>query len=92
MAAPDQCALAADGSLLDTSAIIFYNDPDDDTPLPNSAATSTPVHAIFQGGPVPGKIVAGSRCSAHVTCPSAQHLDSFFNGSEADLDGCSLEV
>ena len=37
---PDQCALAADGSLLDASAITFYNNPDDDTPLPDSSATS----------------------------------------------------
>ena len=75
MAAPDQCALAADGSLLNASAIIFYNDPDDDTPLPNSAATSTPVHAFFQGGPAPGKIAARSHRSAHVTRPSARIID-----------------
>ncbi|KAF8232995.1 hypothetical protein L208DRAFT_1269364 [Tricholoma matsutake] len=75
MAAPDQCALAADGSLLDASAIIFYNDPDDDAPLPNSAATSTPVHAFFRGGPAPGKIAAGSRRSARVTRPSACIID-----------------
>ena len=47
MATPDQCALAADGSLLDASAIPFYNDPDDNTPLPNSTAISIPLHPFF---------------------------------------------
>ena len=75
MAAPDQCALAADGSLLDASAIVFYNDPDDDTPLPGSAATSTPLHPFFRGNPAPGKIAAGSRRSARVTRPSARVTD-----------------
>src|SRR5271155_5321723 len=78
MAAPsDQCAVAADGSLLDASEIVFYNDPDDDTPLLNfnSATTSTNLHPFFRGGPAPSKIVAGSRCSTHVTCPSAHITD-----------------
>lgn len=30
----DTCALNADGSLKDASDITFYNDPDDDVPLP----------------------------------------------------------
>ncbi|KAM6489244.1 hypothetical protein JOM56_015295 [Amanita muscaria] len=30
----DQCALGPDGTLLDASKILFYNDPDDETPLP----------------------------------------------------------
>jgi hypothetical protein len=29
----DQCALGADGTLLDASQIRWFNDPDDDTPL-----------------------------------------------------------
>jgi hypothetical protein len=67
----DQCALAADGSLLDASAITFFNDPDDDTPLPNS----TPIHPFFQGSLAPAKITAGSRQSARVTRPSARITD-----------------
>jgi hypothetical protein len=39
VALSDQCA-AADGSHLDASEIVFYNDPDDDTPLPNSNSAS----------------------------------------------------
>jgi len=32
--------------------------------------------------------------NGHITAAddAAKHLDSFFNGSEADSDGCSLEV
>ena len=74
MAAPsDQCAVAADGSLLDASEIVFYNDPDNDTPLLNfhSATTSTHLHPFFRGGPAPSKIVAGSHRSTCVTSPSA---------------------
>jgi hypothetical protein len=48
MATSDQCAVGADGNLLDASAITFYNDPDDDTPLPTSSATpSTQMHPFF---------------------------------------------
>jgi len=77
MATSDQCAVAADGSLLDASDIIFYNDPDDDNPLPNSnsATTSTQVHPFFRRGPAPSKIVAGSRRSARVARPSARITD-----------------
>ena len=71
-ASSDQCAIAADGSLLDASAIVFYNNPDDETPLPlpNSASTLT-LHLFFQGGSAPSQTVAGSCCSGHVTHPSA---------------------
>ena len=72
---PDQCALAADGSLLDASAITFYNDPDDDTPLPDSSATSAPTHPFFRGSLAPAKITAGSRRSARVIRPSARITD-----------------
>ena len=72
MADPDQCALAPDGGLLDASAITFYNDVDDDTPLPNPMTTSTPLHPFFQG---PGNVVGGSRRSARVSRPSAHITD-----------------
>lgn len=74
----DQCAVAADGSLLDASKIIFYDDPDDDVPLDISvnlnSSTSAHVHPIFQGGHAPGKI-AGSRRSGRVSRPSARITD-----------------
>ena len=90
MAAPsDQCAVAADGSLLDASQIIFYNDPDDETPLPkdpnsesNSATTSTHLHPFFRGDPAPSKI-AGSRRSTCVARPSARITDP--NNLEASV-------
>ncbi|KAJ7873014.1 hypothetical protein B0H13DRAFT_1895123 [Mycena leptocephala] len=34
MSAGDQCALGPDGKLLPASEIAFYNDPDDEHPLP----------------------------------------------------------
>ena len=71
----DQCAVAADGSLLDTSKIIFYNDPVDDNPLPNAnsdtTSTNLQVQLFIQGGPAPGKMAAGSRWSLRV--PSDEH-------------------
>ena len=87
MATSDQCAVAADGSLLNASAIVFYNDPDDDTPLPTtSTSNSTPlpsiqVHPFFQGVPVPSKIVAVSRRSTRTVRPSTRITDP--NNTEA---------
>ena len=72
-ASSEQCAVAVDGSLLDASAIVCYNDPDDDTPLPSSksATTLTQVHPFFQGGLAP----AAARCSTCVAHPSARVTD-----------------
>ena len=72
-ASSEQCAVAVDGSLLDVSAIVFYNDPDDDTPLPSSksATTSTQVHPFFQGGSAP----AAACHSTRVARPSARVTD-----------------
>jgi hypothetical protein len=76
MAAPDQCAIAADGSLLDASAIVFYNNVDDDTPLPNSMmATTTLLHPFFQSRLAPGEVVSGSCRSGRVSRPSARITD-----------------
>jgi hypothetical protein len=77
----DQCAVAEDGSLLDASKITFYDDVDDDTPLPNSASqsksitTSDNLHPFFRGGKAPSSIVAGSRRSGRVTRPSVRVTD-----------------
>jgi hypothetical protein len=74
MANPDQCALAADGSLLDAADITFYDDPDDDAPIPSltasSKASSSTLHPIFQA-----KKIAGSRRSVRITRPSARIID-----------------
>ncbi|KAK7025717.1 HAT family dimerization domain-containing protein [Favolaschia claudopus] len=52
MASTDQCAIGADGQLLDASKITFYNDPDDPNPLPavklNSTATGGQATQITQ--------------------------------------------
>lgn len=42
MPSADQCAVGPDGKLLDAKDITFYNDPDDNDPLPRSGSTSTP--------------------------------------------------
>src|SRR5271155_2998013 len=70
MVNPDQCALAADGSLLDAADITFYDDPDDDAPIPKLTASSTTLHPIFQA-----KNIAGSRHSVRITRPSARITD-----------------
>lgn len=70
----DQCALAEDGSLLDASKIVFFNDPDDDKPLPCSVPGSPSIHAFFHAGKV-ASFVAGSRRSGRVTRPSARVMD-----------------
>ena len=62
----DQCALAADGTLLDASKIVFqYNDPDDNIPLPTGSNNSE--SNLFP--------VVSSQCSGRVTRPSACVLD-----------------
>jgi len=66
MANPDQCALAADGSYLDAADITFYDDPDDDAPIPKLTASSSTHHPIFQ---------AKNRRSIRNTRPSARITD-----------------
>jgi hypothetical protein len=62
----DQCALDADGTLLDASEIVsFYNDPDDDDPLPTGSNNSE--SKLFP--------VVSSRRSGRKTRPSARVLD-----------------
>jgi len=69
----DQSALAADGTLLDASQIVFYNDPDDDIPLPTGSNNS-------ESDLVP---VVSSRRSGRVTRSSARALDP--NNLEASV-------
>lgn len=78
MANPDQCALAADGSLLDAADITFYNDPDDITPIPKPTASSSTLHRHHDDGLHPifqAKNIAGSRRSVRITRPSARITD-----------------
>lgn len=62
MATSDQCALGPNGRLLDTSEIIWLNDPDDLTPLPPSST-----HCPF--------MATGSQCSTCIPHPSKHVLD-----------------
>ncbi|KAG1726977.1 uncharacterized protein EDB91DRAFT_1086592 [Suillus paluster] len=76
----DSCALNASGSLKDTSEIKFYNNPDDNVPLPQvpSAASMTNTFSILlKAGHVPATVAAGSRCSGHPTKPPAHVRDAY---------------
>lgn len=76
MTSSDQCALAADGTLLDAEDITFYNDPDDDIPLPaRPRPNGRTLHAFFTGADAPAVMVAGSRRSARVSHPSKRLVD-----------------
>jgi hypothetical protein len=59
----DQCAVAADGSLLDASQIVFFDDPDDDKPLSNINPASSSNNLHCRSGRV-------TRPSARITDPN----------------------
>jgi len=85
MPTSDQCALGPDGELLDTSKIVWVNDPDDLMPIapiqqagvdttalpPKSSVT----HPFFCGDPSPAVMIAGLRHSACVPWPLKHALD-----------------
>jgi hypothetical protein len=49
MTSNDRCAVGADGKLLDANQIDWYNDPDDDAPLPAlSVSTTKPTVRAFK--------------------------------------------
>ncbi|KAF8803446.1 hypothetical protein BYT27DRAFT_7214747 [Phlegmacium glaucopus] len=87
MATSDQCALGPDGTMLEPSEIIWFNDPDNPTPIPpigpiqqagafpHFPPKSPTIHLFFHGGPPPVTMVAGSQCSTHVSHPSKRVLD-----------------
>ncbi|KAG1731054.1 uncharacterized protein EDB91DRAFT_1085179 [Suillus paluster] len=75
----DSCALNAYGSLKDASEIKFYNDPDDDVPLPQvpSAASMTNAFSILlKAGRTPATVTGGSWHSGCPTKPSAHVHDA----------------
>ena len=70
------CAQDADGNLLSPSKIVWYNDVDDDVPMPASSGGSsssklTTLDQFF----IPTEIVAGARRSGRTTRPSTKILD-----------------
>ncbi|KAG2084029.1 uncharacterized protein F5147DRAFT_557548, partial [Suillus discolor] len=77
----DACTLNADGSLKDAFDIIFYNDSDNNAPLPQapSSAQSTAKDAysiLLQAGCTPALVAAGSQCSTCTSKPSAHIRDA----------------
>ncbi|KAG1894364.1 uncharacterized protein F5891DRAFT_1195344 [Suillus fuscotomentosus] len=77
----DCCALNADSSLKDASDITFFNDPDDEVPLPqvppsaqpSSSTTSTKdaFSVLLKAGHTPATVTAGSWRSGQPSKPSA---------------------
>jgi hypothetical protein len=85
----DQCAVGPDGKLLDQRAIVWYNDPEDSTPiavatpaLPSSALKATTLRTFFKDGTTPSSANAildsasGTRRSSRVSKPSKRVLDA----------------
>jgi hypothetical protein len=83
-----QCAVGLDGTLLDASDIQWFNDPDDDDPLPPvSSSGPTPpengavspsrreIHPFFKPSAPPAGIIAGARRSTRAIRPSARAID-----------------
>ncbi|KAG1727148.1 hypothetical protein EDD22DRAFT_853456 [Suillus occidentalis] len=65
----DSCALNSDGSLKDASDIVFYNNPDDHTPLPQVPPKNA-FTALLQSGRKPALTMAGSQRSTRTSRPS----------------------
>jgi len=81
-----QCAVGPDGTLLDTSDIQWFNDPDDVEPLPSTLLSVTPgdstvtssepeVHPFCRKSVLPATTVAGALQSTHAIHPSARAID-----------------
>ncbi|EDQ99179.1 uncharacterized protein LACBIDRAFT_317450 [Laccaria bicolor S238N-H82] len=71
------CAVVMNGNLLNASEIIFYNDPDNETPISGSGASppKPSVHPFFSHNTPPTRIVVGACCSSHTSHPSARLVD-----------------
>ena len=78
------CAQDADGNLLSLSKIVWYNDVDNDVPMPassggRSSSKPTTLDQFF----IPAEIVAGARRSGRATCPSTKILDPQADNAES---------
>lgn len=65
----EQCAIGSDGQLLEADKIPWFNDPDDELPLPSPPAASTSTRRI------PVTIVAGYRRTGRISHPSRCLVD-----------------
>ncbi|KAG1752300.1 uncharacterized protein EDB91DRAFT_1077735 [Suillus paluster] len=82
----DTCVLNADGSLKDASDITFFNDPDDNVPLPqvspstqpstSTASTRNAYSVLLKAGHTPATVAAGSWRSGRPSKPSARIRDA----------------
>ena len=68
-----ECAVRADGMLKDASEIDWFNNVDNDKPIPDLPANkiplslSTTLHPFFTGSHAPAIFVAGTHRSARVS-------------------------
>ena len=77
--ASDSCAVGPDGTLLDASQIVWFNDPDDDEPMV-PATSSVPLAAQLQVSVATldsfvTKIPPAIHRSACAPCPSTRAID-----------------
>jgi hypothetical protein len=72
---PSGCAVASDGSLLGASQIKWFNDADDDIPLPTAPTATPEIHPFFRPLTCPTEKIAGARRSSRTTRPSAKATD-----------------
>ncbi|KAG1720947.1 uncharacterized protein EDB91DRAFT_1088629 [Suillus paluster] len=63
------------GKLKDASEIVWYNDADDDQPIPSSSTIKSLLHPFFAGAAPPAAVIAGARRSTRAPRPSMRILD-----------------
>lgn len=74
---PENCAVGADGELLDTEQIEWFNDPSDDQPIAGpsiSSAANKPnaFDRLLLAGREPGAVIAGTHRSGRKSQPSGR--------------------
>ncbi|KAG1738530.1 hypothetical protein EDB19DRAFT_2025397 [Suillus lakei] len=82
------------GKLKDASEIVWYNDVDDEQPIPSSSTIKSPLHPFFVGAAPPAAIIAGARHSTRVPQPSMRILDPDNVASSSttqDIGGTDLD-
>ncbi|KAG2135399.1 uncharacterized protein EDB93DRAFT_1107147 [Suillus bovinus] len=84
-------AVGPNGKLKDVSEMVWYNDADDDQPIPSSST----IHPFFTGAAPPAAIIAGAHRSTRAPCPSTRILDpdNVASSSTAqDIGGTDLDA
>ncbi|KAH9037035.1 hypothetical protein EDB84DRAFT_1437548 [Lactarius hengduanensis] len=83
-------AVRPDGTLKDTSEIVWTYDVDESTPFPLDNVTGT--HPFFSGGRAPATMVAGARRTARVPRPSQRARDAAEATAEATTSSSSASA